>query len=47
MYLGIGHFQPLIQLVAGIVILLVPRTLNYVVAIYLIVEGLIGFGVIR
>jgi hypothetical protein len=37
---------PLISLIAGILILLVPRLLNYIVAIYLIVFGLIGlFGV--
>ena len=36
---------PLISLVAGILILLIPRLLNYIVAIYLIVIGLIGlFG---
>jgi len=34
--------QPLVALIAGILILLVPRLLNYVVAIYLIVVGLIG-----
>jgi threonine/homoserine efflux transporter RhtA len=34
--------QPLIALVAGILILLVPRILNYVVAIYLIVVGVVG-----
>jgi Protein of unknown function (DUF3096) len=34
--------QPLVALIAGILILLVPRLLNYVVAIYLIVIGLIG-----
>ncbi|MBK6567410.1 DUF3096 domain-containing protein [Candidatus Aalborgicola defluviihabitans] len=33
---------PLISLLAGILILLVPRLLNYIVAIYLIVVGLIG-----
>lgn len=33
---------PLIALIAGILILLVPRLLNYIVAIYLIVIGLIG-----
>lgn len=33
---------PLIALVAGILILLVPRVLNYVIAIYLIVIGLLG-----
>lgn len=36
---------PLVSLVAGILILLMPRLLNYIVAIYLIVIGLIGiFG---
>lgn len=36
---------PIISLLAGILILVLPRMLNYVVAIYLIVIGLIGlFG---
>ena len=36
---------PLISLIAGILILVVPRFLNYIVAIYLIVVGLVGlFG---
>lgn len=36
---------PLISLIAGILILVVPRLLSYIVAIYLIVIGLIGlFG---
>lgn len=40
--LGLG---PLASLVAGVLILVVPRLLNYIVAIYLIVIGLIGiFG---
>ncbi|MBN8727312.1 MAG: DUF3096 domain-containing protein [Xanthomonadales bacterium] len=34
--------QPLIALIAGILILIMPRLLNYVVAIYLIVVGLLG-----
>ncbi|MGH8056838.1 MAG: DUF3096 domain-containing protein [Candidatus Entotheonellia bacterium] len=33
---------PLIALVAGILILIMPRLLNYIVAIYLIVIGLLG-----
>jgi hypothetical protein len=33
---------PLISLIAGILILIMPRLLNYIVAIYLIVIGLIG-----
>ena len=36
---------PLVSLIAGILILAVPRMLNYIVAIYLILIGLIGlFG---
>ena len=34
--------QPLAALVAGILILLVPRLLNYIVAVYLIVIGILG-----
>ena len=33
---------PLVSLIAGILILIVPRLLNYIVALYLIVIGLIG-----
>lgn len=36
---------PLVSLIAGILILIVPRLLNYIVAFYLIVIGLVGlFG---
>jgi hypothetical protein len=36
---------PLVSLIAGILILVMPRLLNFIVAIYLIVIGLIGlFG---
>lgn len=36
---------PLVSLIAGILILMMPRMLNFIVAIYLIVIGLIGlFG---
>ncbi len=42
MTLSIG---PVVSLIAGILILVVPRLLNYIVAIYLILIGLIGlFG---
>jgi hypothetical protein len=34
--------QPLVALIAGILILIMPRLLNYVVAIYLIVVGVLG-----
>jgi hypothetical protein len=35
---------PIISLIAGILILVMPRLLNYVVAIYLIVIGLVGLA---
>jgi hypothetical protein len=45
LYVALG---PLISLVAGILILIIPRLLNYIVAGYLIVMGLIGlFGGMR
>jgi hypothetical protein len=47
MVIGIGHLQPLVALLAGVLILLVPRILNYVIAIYLIVDGIIGLGIIK
>jgi hypothetical protein len=34
--------EPLIALIAGIIILLIPRLLNYIVAIYLILIGVVG-----
>jgi Protein of unknown function (DUF3096) len=34
--------QPLVALIAGILILLMPRLLNYVVALYLIITGILG-----
>jgi hypothetical protein len=47
MFITHAHLQPLVALVAGVLILLVPRILNYVVAIYLIVIGVIGLGLVR
>jgi len=47
MTLSVGHLSPVISLIAGILILIMPRLLNYIVAIYLIVIGIIGLGIIR
>ncbi|MDF3832295.1 DUF3096 domain-containing protein [Cupriavidus basilensis] len=42
---AISNVSPLISLIAGILILVMPRLLNYIVALYLIVIGLLGlFG---
>jgi hypothetical protein len=42
MTLDVGTLSPAVALIAGILILLMPRLLNYVIAIYLIVIGLLG-----
>ncbi len=38
------HITPLVALIAGILILIMPRLLNFIVAIYLIVVGLMGLN---
>ncbi|HKA44791.1 MAG TPA: DUF3096 domain-containing protein [Burkholderiales bacterium] len=46
MNLTVIHIGPLVALIAGILILIMPRLLNYIIALYLIIIGLIGlFGV--
>jgi hypothetical protein len=47
MTLSIGHLQPIVAILAGVLILLVPRLLNFIVAIYLIVIGILGLGILR
>jgi hypothetical protein len=42
MHIATGPLMAAIALVAGILILIVPRLLNYVVAIYLIIIGIMG-----
>jgi hypothetical protein len=41
-----AHITPLVALIAGILILLMPRLLNFIVAIYLIIVGLVGLNAI-
>ena len=42
MHVNMLILQPIVALIAGILILLVPRSLNYIVAIYLIIIGILG-----
>jgi len=44
MTLTVAHVTPLVALIAGILILIMPRLLNYIVAIYLIFVGLVGLN---
>lgn len=44
MMVNLTYISPLAALIAGILILLVPRLLNFIVAIYLIVIGVLGLA---
>jgi Protein of unknown function (DUF3096) len=45
--INIGQLQPIVALVAGVLILIMPRLLNYIVALYLILVGILGLGIIK
>ncbi|HVI15710.1 MAG TPA: DUF3096 domain-containing protein [Pseudolabrys sp.] len=47
MTVSIAHLQPIVALIAGILILIIPRLLNIIVAVYLILIGLLGLGLFR
>jgi hypothetical protein len=44
MTITIAHITPIVALIAGILILIMPRLLNFIVAIYLIFIGLVGLN---
>ena len=47
MVIGVAHLSPILSIVFGILILVLPRLLNYLVCIHLILAGLLGLGIIR
>jgi hypothetical protein len=47
MTITLAHLQPIVALIAGILILIMPRLLNFIVAVYLIVVGLLGLGLFK
>ena len=47
MVIGIAHLQPIVALIAGILILVISRLLNFIVAVYMLLIGVIGLGLIR
>ncbi len=47
MSFNFAHLQPIVSLIAGILILVMPRLLNYIVAVFLIVSGILGLGLLR
>jgi hypothetical protein len=44
---SLAHLQPMLALLAGVLILIQPRRLNLILAVYLIATGIIGFGLFR
>lgn len=42
-----SNLSPLSSLVFGILILIFPKFLNYLIAVYLIINGIIGLGLIK
>jgi hypothetical protein len=44
---SIANLQPIVALIAGVLILIMPRLLNFIVAIYLIVVGILGLGILK
>ena len=42
-----AHVPAIVALLAGVFIQIMPRLLNYIVAIYLIFVGLVGLGVLK
>jgi DUF3096 family protein len=47
MTLTVAHISPVISVIAGLLILIMPRLLNFIVAIFLILNGLIGLGLLK
>jgi Protein of unknown function (DUF3096) len=46
MVISAANLSPALAIVFGLLILVFPRLLNYLVAIYLILSGLLGLGVL-
>lgn len=47
MSISFSNLSPLASLVFGILILIFPKFLNYLIAIYLILVGIIGLGLLK
>jgi antibiotic biosynthesis monooxygenase (ABM) superfamily enzyme len=47
MTLTVAHISPIMSVVAGLLILIMPRLLNLVVAVFLLLNGLIGLGLLK
>jgi hypothetical protein len=46
MVISVAHLHAIVSIVFGVLILIVPRLLSYLVAIYLILTGVLGLGLV-
>jgi hypothetical protein len=47
MVITAAHLTPLVAIIAGLLILIIPRLLNYIVAIYLIFTGFVELNAVH
>jgi hypothetical protein len=47
MVITVAHLTPIVSIAAGVLILIMPRLLNLIVALYLIFVGIMGLGLFR
>lgn len=47
MQLGIGNLNPIVSILFGVLILIFPKSLNYLIAAFLIISGLLALGIIK
>ncbi|MDP3941520.1 MAG: DUF3096 domain-containing protein [bacterium] len=47
MVFSFASLSPLVSLLFGILIFIFPKFLNYLIAMYLVINGLLGLGIIR
>ena len=47
MTLTVAHISPIMSVIAGLLILIMPRLLNFIVAVFLMINGLIGLGLLK
>jgi hypothetical protein len=47
MTIGIGSLSPVVSILFGVLILIFPKLLNYLIAAYLIISGLLALGIVQ
>lgn len=47
MNISFTAFDPFLSIIFGILIFMFPKLLNYLIAVYLVLSGLLGLGILR